>query len=71
VKEVKASDVVKNIMKDWKEFPKFLDYVETTILNTVKETFVMAWTNSVLLIGCKTTNIVESTRGKLKKIFEE
>jgi hypothetical protein len=44
-------------------------YVETTILNTVKDKFVRAWTDSVLHIGCRTTNIVKSAHGKLKKIF--
>jgi transposase-like protein len=50
-----------------KPFPKFLAYVETTILNTVKEKFVRAWTNKVLHLGCTTTNIVELAHGKLKK----
>jgi len=50
-----------------KPFPKFLACVETTILNTVKEKFIRAWTNKVLHLGCRTTNIVESAHGKLKK----
>jgi len=50
-----------------KPFPKFLAYVETTILNLVKEKFVRAWTNKVLHLGCRTTNVVESAHGKLKK----
>jgi hypothetical protein len=48
-----------------KPFPKFLAYVETTILNTVKEKFVR--TNKVLHLECRTTNIVESAHEKLKK----
>ena len=47
-------------------FPKFISYVETTILN-LKEKFVRAWTNKVLNLGCRTTNIVESAHGALKK----
>jgi hypothetical protein len=47
-------------------FPKFVEYVETTILS-VKKQFVRAWTNKFLYLGCKITNIVESTHGKLKK----
>jgi len=50
-----------------KPFPKFLAYVVTTILNTVKEKFVRAWTNKVSHLGCRTTNIVESAHEKLKK----
>jgi len=52
-------------------FPTFLAYVETIVLNTVKKKFVREWTNKVLHLGCRTTNIVESAHGKLKKIFEE
>jgi len=48
-------------------FPKFLAYVETTILNIVKEKFVREWTNKVLHLRCRTTNIVEFAHGKLKK----
>jgi hypothetical protein len=50
-----------------KKFPKFLTYVETTILINVKEKFVRAWTNHVLHLVCTTTNRVESPHGKLKK----
>jgi len=49
-------------------FSKFLKYVETTILNTVKDKFVRAWTNNVLHLGCKTTNVVELAHEKLKNI---
>jgi len=49
-----------------KRIPKFLDYVETTILNSVREKIVRAWIDSVLHLGCKTTNRVKSTQGKLK-----
>jgi len=51
-------------------FPDFILYVETTILN-LKEKLVRAWTNKLLHLGCRTTNIVESAHGVLKKIFEE
>jgi len=47
-------------------FPKFIAYVETTVLN-LKEKFVRAWTNKVMHLGCRTTNIVESAHGVLKK----
>jgi len=47
-------------------FPKFVACVETTNLN-VKNKFVRAWTNKVLHLWCRTTNIIESTHGKLKK----
>jgi len=47
-------------------FLEFIVYVETTFLN-VKENFVRAWTNKVLHLGCRTTNIVVSAHGVLKK----
>jgi len=47
-------------------FPDFIVYVETTVLN-LKEKFVRAWTNKLLHLGCRTTNIVESAHGVLKK----
>jgi hypothetical protein len=47
-------------------FLKFVAYVETTVLN-VKKKFVRALTNKVFHLGCRTTNIVESAHGKLKK----
>jgi len=90
VKEEKHCDLVKKIMRVWKEvvespkedsyasallkfkevcepFPMFLAYVETTVLNTVKKEFVRVWTNKVLHLGCRTTNIVESGHGTLTK----
>ena len=47
-------------------FSEFIKYVETTVLN-LKEKFVRAWTNKVLHLGCRTTNIVESAHGVLKR----
>ena len=47
-------------------FPEFIKYVEETVLN-LKEKFVRAWTDKVLHLGCRTTNIVESAHGVLKK----
>jgi len=47
-------------------FPLFVKYVETTIL-PLKKHFVRAWTNKFLHIWCRTTNIVESAHGKLKR----
>ena len=47
-------------------FPHFIVYVETTILN-LKEKFVRACTNNVLHLGCRTTNIVKSVHGVLKR----
>ena len=46
-------------------FPMFVKYVETTVL-PLKKHFVRAWTNKFLHLGCRTTNIVESTHGHLK-----
>jgi len=46
-------------------FPMFVKYVETTVL-PLKKHFVRAWTNKFLHLGCRTTNIVESTHEHLK-----
>ena len=47
-------------------FPEFITYVETTVLN-LKEKFERTWRNKVLHLGSRTTNIVESAHGMLKK----
>jgi len=47
-------------------FPHFILYVETIVLN-LKEKFVREWMHKLLHLGCRTTNIVESAHGKLKK----
>jgi len=49
------------------DFPKFITYVETTILDVVKEKIVRAWTDHVLHLGCRTTNRVESAHALVKK----
>ena len=49
------------------DFPKFLTYVESTILDVVKDKIVKAWTNNVLHLGCRTTNRVESAHALVKK----
>jgi len=50
-----------------KKFPKFLDYVQSTILDAVKKKIVRAWTNRVLHLGCRTTNKVERAHGRVEK----
>ena len=49
-----------------KPFPMFVKYVETTVSN-VKKHFVRAWMNKLLHLGCRSTNIVESAHGHLKR----
>jgi len=49
------------------KFPKFLDYVENTILDPVKEKFVRFWVDKNLHIGNTTTNRSESAHAQLKK----
>jgi hypothetical protein len=49
------------------KFPKFLDYVEKTILGTVKEEFVRFWVDKNLHMGNTTTNRAESAHARLKK----
>jgi len=48
------------------KFPKFLDYVEKTILDPVKEKFVRFWVDKNLHMGNATTNIDESAHARLK-----
>jgi len=64
MEESYASDLLK-FKEVCMPFLEFIVYVETTVLNR-KEKFVRAWTNKVLHLGCKTTNIVESAHGVLK-----
>jgi len=49
------------------KIPKFLDYVEQTILDLVKEKFVRFWVDKNLHMGNTTTNRVESAHARLKK----
>lgn len=44
----------------------FIKYVETTILNQVKEKIVYALANQVIHLGDTTTNLVEYAHGILK-----
>ncbi|KEH27873.1 hypothetical protein MTR_5g046145 [Medicago truncatula] len=49
------------------KFPKFLEYVEKTILDPVKEKFVRFWVDKNLHMGNTTTNRAESAHAQLKK----
>jgi len=49
------------------DYPKFLHYVETTILKPFKDKLVRAWTDLVLHLGCRTTNRVEGAHGVVKE----
>ena len=49
------------------KFPKFLDYVEKTILDPVKDKFVRFWVDKHLHMGNTTTNRAESAHARLKK----
>ncbi|XP_058753208.1 uncharacterized protein LOC131626410 [Vicia villosa] len=48
------------------KYPDLLKYVESTILDKVKEKFVCAWTDKVRYLGNTTTNRVESAHATLK-----
>jgi len=50
-----------------KNYPKFLHYVQTTILKPVKDKIVRAWTDLVLHLGCMTTNRFEGAHGLVKE----
>jgi len=49
------------------DFPKFLTYVESTVLDVVKDKIVRAWTDHVLHLGCRATNRVESAHALVNK----
>ena len=49
------------------KFPKFLDYVEKTILDPVKDKFVRFWVDKNLHMRNTTTNRAESAHVRLKK----
>ncbi|GAU50446.1 hypothetical protein TSUD_409530 [Trifolium subterraneum] len=53
--------------KVFEKYPNFLNYVETTVLDPLKENLVSLWTNRVMHIGNTTTNRVESQHGVLKQ----
>ncbi|GAU27086.1 hypothetical protein TSUD_103950 [Trifolium subterraneum] len=65
--EESYTTAVVEFRKVFENFPNFVKYVETTVLDPVKEKFVSAWTNSVMHIGNTTTNRVESQHGALKQ----
>jgi len=50
-----------------KNYPKFLHYVQTTNLDTVKDKIVRAWIVLVLPLGCRTTNRVEGAHARVKE----
>jgi len=47
-------DIVVHFRDVCKKFAKLLTYIETTILNIVKEKIVREWTDRVLHLGCRT-----------------
>ena len=49
------------------KFPKFVEYVESTILGPVMEKIVKFWVNKVMYMRNTTTNRVESPHSRLKK----
>ena len=59
-----------NLMKfqdTCKDYPKFLLYVQETILKPFKKKLVRAWTDLVLHLGCRTTNRVEGAHGVVEE----
>jgi len=49
------------------KFPKFVEYVESTILGPVKENIVKSWVNKFMHKGNTTTNRVKYAHNRLKK----
>jgi alpha-glucosidase len=63
------SHAVVQFRRVFAKFPKFLKYVEESVLEPVKKKIVRAWTHRVMHIGNTTINRVESQHGALKKIY--
>ena len=64
-KELYADSVIQ-FRKVCEKYPSLLKYVESTILDQVKEKIVCAWTDNVRHLGNTTTNRVESAHASLK-----
>ena len=69
--EESYTTAVVDFRKVFENFPNFVKYVETTVLDPVKEKFVSGWTDSVMHIGNTTTNRVESQHGALKQYLTD
>ncbi|GAU51929.1 hypothetical protein TSUD_417120, partial [Trifolium subterraneum] len=69
--EESYTTAVVDFRKVFEKFPNFVKYVETTVLDPVKEKFLSAWTDSVMHIGNTTTNRVESQHGALKQYLTD
>ncbi|XP_058755172.1 uncharacterized protein LOC131628348 [Vicia villosa] len=64
-KELNAYAVLQ-FRKICEKYPDLLKYIESTILDKVKEKFVCVWTDKVQHLGNTTTNRVESAHATLK-----
>lgn len=53
------------------KFPRFVNYVQRTILDTDEKKVVKAWTNKIMHFGNITTNRAESSHGVLKKYLPD
>jgi len=60
-------EIVVKFWEVYRNFSRFLNYVECYILNPIKEKFALEWTYHVLHLDNTTTNKVESTQVRLKK----
>jgi alpha-glucosidase len=69
--EEEYGHAVVKFRKVFEKFPKFLNYVEETVLDPVKVKLVRAWTDKVMHIGNTTTNRVESQHGSLKEYIKD
>ncbi|XP_045810541.1 uncharacterized protein LOC123904983 [Trifolium pratense] len=64
-------DAVLEFRKAFDQYPDFLKYVETTVLDPVKEKIVSLWIDRVMHIGNTTTNRVASKHGSLKEYLPD
>ncbi|XP_050919284.1 uncharacterized protein LOC127136806 [Lathyrus oleraceus] len=71
-KQIKSEDgkIVKAGWKVCEKYPNLLKYVESIILDQVKEKIVCVWTDQVRHLGNTTTNQVESAHATLKNWLE-
>ena len=60
-----------NFRKVCEKFPKFLNYVESIILNPLREKIMKAWITRVMHFDNITTNIVEYYHGRLKQYLQD
>jgi hypothetical protein len=65
------AEVVLEFRELCKRWPRFVNYVQSTVLDTDEEKVVRAWTNDIMHFGNTTTNRAESSHRVLKKYLTD